>query len=181
MQTTSAPKITRPDEVTDAIREFARELSPQHQPAWVPVQTDPGAEPNDCFNVVPRKVAKDGGEQVNGWTIWEHKNAYLLGEFHAVWKNDGQMTCVSNHPDGETSILFVPEPTRAFLNERVHNRFKPLVNDPVIKRYIFVKNRYMNETKGAVGPVKVSPEKFRRLMDMGGELKALIDAINQKY
>ncbi|WP_434729570.1 hypothetical protein [Rhizobium binae] len=58
------------------------------------------------------KIQQDGGTPLHVWTIWELPDALWTAEFHVVWKApDGSLVDVTPKPDGETSILFVPDDT----------------------------------------------------------------------
>ncbi|WP_156408872.1 hypothetical protein [Rhizobium sp. Root708] len=65
-----------------------------------------------CNLTVAAKVQQDGGGPLHGWSIWELPDALWTAEFHVVWKApDGTLIDVTPKPDGETSILFVPDDT----------------------------------------------------------------------
>lgn len=128
-------KITTPNAITEPIIAFAAEMAPNHAPQYVQVRREPYARPFNCFYAVQEKIRRDGGEQVNGWIVWEHPKAYLSGEFHAVWRRSKgeELVCVANHTDGESRILFAPAPEQLFLGKRVPNRFKALTNTELFR------------------------------------------------
>lgn len=169
-------KITTPAVISEAIAAFAAELSPEHPPIYVEVRREPYARPLNCFGAVAEKVRRDGGEQVNGWTIWEHPRAYLSAEFHTVWRSPrADLLCVSNHPDGEKRILFVPEPQRLFQGRRIPNRYKALTYQRIVQEFIVLNNKMSRLMDGAA--VRVTPD----LLATGREVMRLQVKINRKF
>lgn len=68
--------------------------------------SEPDAQPSQCFANVDRKVARDGGFKVLGWTPhWRVVEAipgpgYLFLTHHAVWvSGDGYVIDVTPYPD----------------------------------------------------------------------------------
>lgn len=169
-------KITTPAAVSEAITAFAAELSPKHPSRYVEVRREPYARPLNCFGAVAEKVRRDGGEQVNGWIIWEHPRAYLSAEFHAVWQSPSDdLVCVSDHPDREERILFVPEPDRSFQGRRHPNCYKPLTYHRVVHDFIALSNK-MSQLMGGTA-IPLTPE----LLSTGRELMRLQMQINRKF
>jgi hypothetical protein len=169
-------KITTPAAISDAIIAFAAELSPKHQPQYVEVRREPYAKPLNCFGAVGEKVRRDGGDQVNGWIIWEHPRAFLNAEFHAVWRSpNNDLICVAHHLDGEKRILFVPEPERAFLGRRVPNRYKALTYHRIVHDFIAMSNKLSDLMANTATPITA------QLLSVGRELVRLQMQINRKF
>lgn len=102
---------TTPAAITAPLLEFCRdELF--GDPVFISVVEDPNGIHGFCNLSVAAKVKQDGGRPVHGWTIWEMPGALWTAEFHVVWKApDNTLIDVTPKPDGETSILFVPDET----------------------------------------------------------------------
>ncbi|MET4149084.1 MULTISPECIES: hypothetical protein [unclassified Bradyrhizobium] len=79
-------------------------------PVPVPVRAPAGAEPGRCCFNVAREIARQGGDEVFGWIVWEGP-LFITCEFHAIWR---PLKCepvdVTPKPDGEDTILFAPDP-----------------------------------------------------------------------
>ncbi len=45
-----------------------------HEPIYLIVEPEPGAQVNDCFPAVQRKVRELGGKMVMGWQVWKSPN-----------------------------------------------------------------------------------------------------------
>ena len=75
-------------------------------------QPEGDAKPQQCFANVDRKVARDGGLKVFGWTPhWRRVAAipgpgYLFPTQHAVWvSSDGLVVDVTPYPEGKHAPL----------------------------------------------------------------------------
>jgi SEC-C motif len=97
------------------VRDLCEKIVPGGTPVWVSVEVMPGAQVNECFPNVQRKIATHGGSIQHGWTIWERPGLFIEGEFHGVWVSpEGTFIDVSPKVDGETEILFLPDPVETF-------------------------------------------------------------------
>lgn len=61
-------------------------LKASHHPIELKVEPEPNSKPNDCLNIVKRKVEREGGKMVLGWQIWMTQY-WVEAEFHAVWED----------------------------------------------------------------------------------------------
>ena len=97
------------------VRDLCERIVPGGTAVRVPVRVTRGAQINECFPNVQSKIRADGGSIQHGWTIWERPGLLIEGEFHGVWVSpDGRFVDVSPKLDGETEILFLPDPVEAF-------------------------------------------------------------------
>lgn len=115
-------KSTTPKEVGKNVFRLREKLGLSTEPVFVPVRDTEGYKVADCFYNVPQKIAKDGGSIQYGWTVWEHSGRLIEGEFHAVWVDpNGAFLDITPKPDGESHILFFPDPNRIYENIPVDN------------------------------------------------------------
>jgi hypothetical protein len=105
---------TAPQELSPAVLEFCASINTNNKPSYVAVQPDNEAQPSECFNNVASKVDRDGGSLVYGWLIWEWPRVFVEAEHHAVWEKDGVLLDITPPINGETRILFLPDPARAY-------------------------------------------------------------------
>lgn len=105
---------TVPEALSLPIFSLCSDISPNHTATWVQVRPDENAVENECFNNVLAKVAQEGGDIVYGWTIWEWPRVFIEAEHHAVWEKDCTLLDITPHINGETKILFLPDPLRVF-------------------------------------------------------------------
>jgi hypothetical protein len=56
-------------------------------PVYVDVVPDDGANINECFPNVSKKVKTVGGSRIIGWQIYK-TDILIEAEFHAVWQSD---------------------------------------------------------------------------------------------
>ncbi|KGO85902.1 hypothetical protein Q765_13800 [Flavobacterium rivuli WB 3.3-2 = DSM 21788] len=68
------------------VQNIISELNASHHPIELEVKPELNSKPNDCLNIVKRKVERDGGKMVLGWQIWKNKY-WVEAEFHAVWED----------------------------------------------------------------------------------------------
>jgi hypothetical protein len=102
--------------------DLCNKIVPRSLPVRIPVKPDASARVNECFFNVRNKIARDGGEIQHGWAIWERPGLFIEAEFHGVWVSP-EMILVDVTPkvDGETEILFLPDPDEVF-DERSYVR-----------------------------------------------------------
>jgi hypothetical protein len=113
---------TTPKTIDDKVIELCRKIDPTKSPVYIDVLNDSRLKKDNCFENVDVKVRQEGGRVQYGWTIWEHPNVMIEGEFHAVWVNPkGQMIDITPKTDAEAKILFLPDSTRIYKNELVDN------------------------------------------------------------
>lgn len=98
---------TTPVKITGRIRYLRDLIAPGNEVVRVPVTAEMRA--NYCFPNVQAKIAKEGGEMVIGWTVWESRKGFVA-EYHACWKKDGQLLDVTAKKDGEQEIVFFADP-----------------------------------------------------------------------
>jgi hypothetical protein len=137
---------TTPAEITEVIREICTKVS-SHEPVFVPVRPGEGCEKRDCHRNVPQVIESHGGDMVTGWIVWETPGFGLEFEFHAIWQSpDGDWCDVTPQADGETQILFLPDPEKQFdfTGETLHyNRCFPLSDDPDVVQLVAYQQQFV--------------------------------------
>ncbi len=141
------PKLIKPYVTT-----FCRSITAAHSPQYIQTTPTPGAPLNECFRVVADRVAREGGESLLGWAIWEWPKVLLEAELHCVWKRpDGELADIAGRSLPIPRILFLPDPAIRHTGRQIDNRRKALCNDPQIKRFIELSGSIFRETnKGAL-------------------------------
>jgi hypothetical protein len=128
---------TTPSKITPAITNLCRELVEAEEPRFLPVAPIPDADPNDCFPVVERYVAQQGGSVCYGWQIWEWPGVMIEAEFHAVWRSPiGELHDVTPKRGGVPNILFLPDSRRRYEGRQVCNVRHALSSDPRVAEFI---------------------------------------------
>ena len=96
-----------------------------------------GERPLDCFETVERQVVERGGSACHGWTLWEWPGLFFEGEFYAVWRDvEGTLRDITPRIGEARSILFLPDPARAFDGRRVKNVRQPISPDPAVAGFL---------------------------------------------
>ena len=145
------PKVTA---LLAEIRRVGGGILPDARPFYVPVIPDPSSEVNNCFVNVPEKIAKDGGESIVGWTIW-NETMLMLAEFHSIWKSPaGKLLDITPKgtitPSGESivipisRILFVSSPEKVYEGKWVDNIRLNISGNPLIDDYIACSEAMIN-------------------------------------
>jgi hypothetical protein len=120
--------LTTPKAIGESVTVLAEKFGLSEEPVWVPVRS--------------RQVAEFGGEIVYGWQIWEWPRIMVEGEFHAVWRSPtGELLDVSTKPDGETQILFIPDPTRRYEARQIDNCRLALWDHNLVHDFITLSER----------------------------------------
>jgi hypothetical protein len=121
-----------PARITEQIRELCRKLSGGGEPTFVPVRPQADSVVKECYLNVNRAVERDqAGRIVYGWLVWiEARGFYLNCVHHAVYLNShDELIDPTPTEDGETQILFVPDPSRQYEGFMISPRIIPLVED----------------------------------------------------
>lgn len=130
-------KSTTPTAINENVLRLKAKLGLGTEPVFVPVCDTQGYKVADCFNNVRLKMEKDGGLVQHGWNVWELPQKIVEGEFHAVWVNhDCKYVDITPKPDGETKILFIPDPNRVYQNVPVDNVRVLLTDEPTFVQSI---------------------------------------------
>lgn len=131
---------TTPKRITACVRRFCKEVSPKHEPVYVPVETEFCAVQDQCFENVRLKVKKHGGSVVYGWMVALWPNVFAEAIHHGIWQApDGQLVDVTPKPGGEHRILFLPEPQKTYdylTHRRIDNIRKALVKDRNVYEFL---------------------------------------------
>ncbi|WP_343593905.1 hypothetical protein [Paracidovorax wautersii] len=135
------------------VRKFCAEKVKVGEPFTVRSTPIPGEAQDDCFGVVERQVAREGGERVIGWSIWEWPGILIEAEYHAIWRSpSGELIDLSPRPIPCEAITFIEDAGRPYDGLAVDNIRKPLVFDHDVLALIeFMKERFavMNSPRRA--------------------------------
>lgn len=128
---------TTPPEISRAVRRLIDSVVHGAEPVYLDVQPEADAIVHECFLNVQAKVARDGGQMLCGWQLWEWPHVLVEAEFHSVWVSPaGEMVDITPKPEGERRILFVPDARRRYEGLAIDNVRMPLRDDLLIKHFI---------------------------------------------
>ncbi len=105
-----------------------------HTPVYLDVEPEEGAEINECFPAVQKKIETSGGRMILGWQIWKGPNL-VEAELHAVWEDpDEELHDITPKDAGITRIMFVEDENLVYDgkqkdNIRLNTTTNPLVDD----------------------------------------------------
>lgn len=129
---------TTPSCVTQQILDFCHDdVGIESDPVFVAVKSE-GYRQNDCYANVKLCIEQNGGNQQQGWIIWESEGFLLQAEHHAVWSApNGNRIDVSPKLDRETSILFLPDSRNLWTGDQiVLSIHRLLSNDPMTRQIV---------------------------------------------
>jgi hypothetical protein len=130
------PNETTPEAITPAIERLCKRLSDEGQAEFVPVFPAPSVELGKCHRNVAAQMEREGGLCIGGWLIWEMPRILLNAKRYCCWQSrDGVTIDITPKPEGETKILFLPDP-RPWDGGRVCPAIEPLSNEPPVTAYI---------------------------------------------
>ncbi len=78
---------TTPAKVTYKIMDLCSGTVPEVAPVYIPVEAAGRSLMNECFPNIQRMGREQGGQQVNGWAVWQWGNIAVTLEAHAVWES----------------------------------------------------------------------------------------------
>jgi len=130
-------KTTTPPHITRHIQQLIEKVVPGGSPVYLTVQPEADAVVNECFPNVEARIARAGGHMLCGWQIWEWPHVMVEAEFHAVWvSSEGQFVEITPKPQGEATILFVPDVRRTYAGVAVDNVRLPMRDDLLVRHFI---------------------------------------------
>jgi hypothetical protein len=170
-----------PDNISPQVQDLCRQTNPSTMPGYIAITPEPGCEPNDCFECIRRKVARDGGRIQFGWSIWEWPRVYIEAEHHAVYEPAAGRPWLDITPAAQPDIrgrLFLPDDSAVydFGNEGVlrGNRRLALSDDPLIQEFFAAakkRDEILNSIPGVnVKGVDVDNETLRKISSAKREL-----------
>jgi hypothetical protein len=171
--------LTTPEQVTPAIENMCAELVADPAPIYVDVIPGEDAKVSECFYNVRSRVAKDGGEILYGWKVWEWRRVFVEAEHHAVWVSDGRMVDVTPHIPETKRILFLPDPTKVFdfaAEKRTPNFRRSLGQLPMVPLYFEAFDAMLSymERNSKGRQLFVDPEQMARLQNRIMQVQASI-------
>lgn len=130
-------KMTPPT-INKHIEKLIKKLGATHEPDYIDVEPEPGAEVGDCFPAVQKKIASDGGKMIMGWQIWQSKNI-VEAECHAVWEDpEGEIHDITPKSIGINRILFVEDADMVYKERQVDNIRMNITNNKLVDDLIGV-------------------------------------------
>lgn len=143
---------TTPLRVTDKIMELCSGIVPDVKPEYIPVAVQEWSLLNECFPNVERMVQEQGGQQVNGWAVWQWANILVEVEAHSVWQNpEGELIDITPHVNGENEILFLRDDDMVYKGNTIASIRLALTSSQLVAEFIWLMNerdRIMSETLG---------------------------------
>ena len=110
-------------------------------PEYVPVATQEWSLPNECFPNVEHVIQEKGGQQVNGWAIWQWANILVEAEAHSVWRSpEGELIDITPHVNGENEILFLKDDDMVYKGNPIASIRLALTSSKLVAEYIGLMN-----------------------------------------
>jgi len=131
------------------IMALCERLVPDGKPLYLNVEAINGVIENECYKNVESIIKNKGGSIQYGWQIWETiPNLMAEAEFHAVWiDNNGTLHDVTPKSlPGMNQILFLPDPSRKYLDRQIDNVRIPLQDEILITQFIENAEKYFEAT-----------------------------------
>lgn len=132
---------TTPIRVTDKIMELCSGILLDVEPEYVPVAAQEWSLLSECFPNVERMVREHGGQQVNGWAIWQWANVLVEAEAHSVWQSpEGKLVDITPYDGGEMKTLFLRDDTVVYSGRPIGSIRQPLTDSPLVAELIQLMN-----------------------------------------
>src|SRR5262250_2505520 len=109
--------VRTPDTISPQVLDLCRGINPAAEPSFITITPEPGCVPNDCFECIKRKVAREGGRIQLGWSIWELPRVYVQAEHYAVYEPPAGPPWRDITPSALPEIrrrLFLPDDTAMY-------------------------------------------------------------------
>ena len=127
-----------PERIDKDVEKLLKKLKASHEPVFLDVTPEMGAEVGDCFIIARNKVKKEGGNIVIGWQIWK-KGDLIEAEAHAVWADNNEQLFDLTPKEGNVSkILFVEDEEMVYEDRQIDSVRLNLGNNPLVDDLIAV-------------------------------------------
>ena len=172
---------TTPAEITDRIMDLCSSVVPGTLPAYVPVEAAGWGLMNECFPNVQRMVQEHGGQQVNGWAIWQWANILVEAEAHSVRKNpEGALIDITPHDNGERQILFLRD-SMVYSGQQIGSVRLAITDSPLAAELIGLSQKAEAVMSDYKPGTKIPIEEFqKRLAPIVARRQEIILQMNQK-
>lgn len=173
---------TTPAKITGKIMELCSGIVPDVQPEYVPVAVQEWSLPSECFPNVERMVRENGGQQVNGWAIWQWANILVEAEAHSVWRSlEGELIDITPHDNEEGQILFLRDDSMVYSRQSIGNVRLAITGSPLAVELVDLGNK-IDAVMCSYAPGTEIPlsELWRRLLPLKERREAIVRMLNQK-
>lgn len=173
---------TTPVRVTDKIMELCSRIVPDVHPEYIPVAVQKWSRPMECFPNVERMVQEQGGQQVNGWAIWQWANILVEAEAHSVWQSpEGQLMDITPHDNGESQILFLCDDSMVYSGQQIGNVRLAITGSPLAAELIDLSQQTEAAMSNYKPGTKIPVEELqKRLAPIVVRKQEIIVQMNQK-
>lgn len=133
-------KYITPDKNDEYVRTFAKSLDTKGDLFCIDVCPEKWSKEIRCFENVNNKIKQSGGEEIQGWIIWQWPNILLQAEYHSVWKSfDNLLIDITPHGKNIDRILFGQTDSKKYLfNQSIVvpvSHMEPICADEIVKEY----------------------------------------------
>jgi hypothetical protein len=150
----------------EIVQEFCKRLNPNFESAIVDIKPEAGAKIGQWKANVDAKVAKDGGECLEGWAIWYQDDIIVEGEACAIWKSaKGELLDITPREEEYPQIMFVEEKGIWKDGGPVANKRQALA-DHAIARMAFKSGEWRDRLRKQYGSDAAVPEEETNKMDL---------------
>jgi len=123
---------------SDAVMKLKAALKLDSAPMRLNALAESGSQELNCFEIIDQKVRRQGGDIRLGWSVWQHDDLFIEGEFHAVYDPGGGLQWIdcTPRPGSFSEILFIPDPDATYdlaSTDVIDNCRVPLRSDPRIQ------------------------------------------------
>lgn len=173
---------TTPNKVTDKIMELCSRIVPDAVPEYVPVAAQEWGLPSECFPNVQKMVREHGGQQVNGWAIWQWANILVEAEAHSVWRSpEGKFVDITPHDNGEREILFLHDAGMVYSGQSIGNVRLAITGSPLAAELVNLGNKIDSVMCSYAPGTEISLSELRsRLLPLKERREAIVEMLNQK-
>jgi len=139
LEVTEMKYETTPQKITDKILELCNEINRGGIPEYINAMPIAECEAGKCFENVSRKIKTSGGQQVNGWVIWQWNNMLIEAEPYSVWQTpEGECVDITPREIGVQRILFLPDLCVEYGTGSHKSIMRPLTDSELVAELIHI-------------------------------------------
>lgn len=139
-----------PMEIDEDVMRLLEKVNPTHDPIFIEIKPEAGANISDCFPVVENKVKTAGGRMILGWQVWKTKNL-IEAEAHAVWETpDEKLIDITPKDFPATHILFFEDRHLKYEGRQINNIRLNITKNALVDDFIAISEEiFAFENRGA--------------------------------
>jgi len=149
--------LKMPPKIDSDVAAFCQYVDCNEKPVYLDIDPFHWCRVNCCDLNVKKAINDYRGKAVFGFRLWSLPTMYIEADLHCVWKNpNGKLIDITPNVDGETKVLFLPDPTIQTVRLMIRGEKPRLALRESLYEYVFL----LTERESVIGNAYPSNEEM---------------------